>query len=762
MTKELPIQLVKFRDEKDDHKTECPGQVLPPWVSDDAILRNGANIYNSLRNMQPLFLDRNHNQGLPILVTAKINNSATATSYRKAIDSLFDTSKKRNVIGMGKINNLLIKIDTSSDLSQMTQNASIYQNKLLSQNNKIAFSALTNIEKFKPNIDDNIIGNTVKIKLVDYVDYRLNLLRDEIFEKICKDINVEFIKANYAEGLTIYLIKDIQEQVLSKISTIDSVISVRKMPYVEFTAASEPEIADVIVKHPKQDVDYPIVGLLDSGVAKIEHLQDWIIPDNENLGGYLEEDINRAHGTAVAGTLAYGPELLGKKCCNVPFMIKDCIVNISEPISEFELIENIRQYIFANPNIKIWNLSQGLRNSANDSKFSDFAIFLDSIQKEQSILICKSAGNKDINSPGERINEGADSIRSIVVGSLDSCRSLHPNKISSFSKKGPGPEGTIKPDLISYGGDVPVFNKYGMVIPLNGTSFSTPRITALAESISYELGQNFSPLLVKALLIHGAEYPHEIDLKGKELLDKAGFGMPTDINKVLHNDKNEATMIFQFKLTKGNNIQSVDFPFPDSLSSDGYYYGQITVTLAVDPLLDPKEGTEYCQSEAVPALETCDRVDIVTPGDPDVPSYIRNSQRPVNTHNILNAGLYSKKNSLNTNTLYATERQLIFKNMKWAAIKKYKVNLSEMTLANKKKYLSTNRRWVLKINSHFREAAIKNAYTDGTELAQKAVFIVTIKDTKNKGVIYNECINQLTGKNYIHNNLTVQEDILVK
>ena len=36
---------------------------------------------------------------------------------------------------------------------------------------------------------------------------------------------------------------------------------------------------------------------------------------------------------------------------------------------------------------------------------------------------------------------------------------------------------------------------------------------------------------------------------------------------------------------RGIDVQSLDFPFPKSMVDDeGYYYGDITVTLAVDPV----------------------------------------------------------------------------------------------------------------------------------------------------------------------------------
>lgn len=761
MAKDLPIQLVQFRQDKDEFKTEgIGGKELPKWVSSDAISRNGFKLYQELGQLGVEFNNRGDNEGLPILIKAKINEAATAKSFRRSIESVFEPNDKRNVIGFQDVDQLLVKIDSPRELAVIKKNASKYSHSNLSKSQKVAFSAIEGVERFRPTIEENLIGHNVKIKLVDYNEYALNVLRDTKFNALCESLNVGRRKLDYADGLTIYQIDNISSLALGKLSTMDSVISIRKMPYVEITNSEEPEIADIIEKHTKENEDYPLVGLLDSGIADIHHLHDWIVSDEEQFGNFEEEDIDRNHGTAVATSLAYGPELLGKTNSNVPFLIKDCIVNIQGGVGEGELIENIRQYVVAHPEIKVWNLSQGIGSPIEVDKFSDFAIFLDDLQQDHDIIICKSTGNINSNSPGNCLNQGADSIRSLVIGSLESSRSSSPDTVSTFSKVGPGPESIIKPDLVSYGGCVPVINKYGVIINSNGTSFSTPRIAAMAESLCYHLGAAYSPLLVKALLVHSATYPAAIGLEGEELLHKAGFGLPKDIDTILLNDENEATMIFQFELDKGSDIQVVDFPFPESLVSDGKYYGQITITLAVDPILDPKEGSEYCQSEATIVLDTCEDVKVVTPGGNNVPQYYRNSQRPDKSKNILNASLYGKRRKVN-GAPYFTERQLIKSHMKWATIKKYKVDLEEMTKSNRNKYLSSNRRWILKIGSHFREAAIKTSLLDGIELKQKAVLIVTIRDPKGKGVAYNECIAQLNSKNFIHGNLNIHQDIVI-
>lgn len=102
------------------------------------------------------------------------------------------------------------------------------------------------------------------------------------------------------------------------------------------------------------------------------------------------------------------------------------------------------------------------RNKCPDRRqsFSDLAVALDSLQKQYNILICKSAGN--IDNPADtsqsfRLNKGADSVMSLVVGSIAHAktteRDAEENDRSPFSRIGPGVENHTKPDLVHYGGN---------------------------------------------------------------------------------------------------------------------------------------------------------------------------------------------------------------------------------------------------------------------------------------------------------------------
>ncbi|HRF25632.1 MAG TPA: S8 family serine peptidase, partial [Chitinophagaceae bacterium] len=110
-----------------------------------------------------------------------------------------------------------------------------------------------------------------------------------------------------------------------------------------------------------------------------------------------DEDVNKRHGTFVAGVLIYGDELEGEAYTGFEgCKLFEAIVmpdKDKQKIYESELIEQIRDAISRNDNIKVWNLSLGTDREADLYEFSDFAKALDEIQEQHDVLICKSAGN---------------------------------------------------------------------------------------------------------------------------------------------------------------------------------------------------------------------------------------------------------------------------------------------------------------------------------------------------------------------------------
>jgi hypothetical protein len=770
MSKTLPIQQVQFRGERDQFLTEGGGgSTLPKWVNEENIHANILRVNAHIADLEQDFEDREAN-ALPLLTIVDINQEATAKSHRPAIHAMVDVNKKRNVLGITSAGKLLVKIDSKSDLKALSKKFDPNATNR-SKNLQKGLAAVTDITKYVPQTDNDIKTDEVlKLQLVDYLNSELNLRSKRQLLNFCGKNNISIEELNYASELRLFKLEKMKKECLGELVSMDGVLSVRRMPTIEFQAAPEREDSEIELKLPQDGQDYPVVGVLDSGVADIEYLKPWLLED-DNVADLLPDDINKMHGTAVASIINYGDELEQKiltRCA--PCKIVSCIINGEAHIYENELISNIQQAVGNHPEVKVWNLSQGLSAQIEDGVFSNLAVALDSLQKQYNVLICKSAGNIDNPANTEqsfRLNQGADSLMSLVVGSIAlekrTERDAEVNDRSPFSRIGPGVENVVKPDLVHYGGnwDTPLsaFSIYGRQFSLvRGTSFSTPRVSALAANIQYRLGIPFDSLLIRALLVHNASYPLNIEKPTEDFMREMGFGLPDTLDNILMNDPDESTMIFCHTMDKGTDVVSLDFPYPESLVDDeGYYYGDITVTLAVDPVLMASQGREYCQSQVDVLLETFSGVNYA---DLTQSPTMRNEERmSEDSANVLNDKFY-KKGALKTEV--ANERILIEKGNKFHPIKKYHVSLSEMTPANKQKILQSGKKWALKLEGLYRQAAETSREQDGVDISQKIVLIVTIKDPQKRGVVYHECKNLLAIRGYAHNDIEVRNTLQIE
>jgi hypothetical protein len=93
-------------------------------------------------------------------------------------------------------------------------------------------------------------------------------------------------------------------------------------------------------------------------------------------------------------------------------------------------------------------------------------------------------------------------------------------------------------------------------------------------------------------------------------------------------------------------------------------------------------------------------------------------------------------------------------------IKKWCVDFEELQEKVKKTSLLKDRYWFLRI-----EAAYRNDYDtrmkDNKDINQEFVMIMTIKDPKKRGTVYNEVTNLLTQYNFIHENIRVDERVII-
>ncbi len=748
---------------------------MPPWLltNQQALYERSMYVRSVLDIISKKLIQKvRNNNYLPSVVKIKVNEDALAKTYRREIGLLFNTSKL-NTIGVNGEDEVLVKIDNEADLLTIVKNLSKVDNAYPSYSTVVGLSAISNIEEFKPLVDVEVSDDTIlKVKLFNYSNSELDTILIKTFERYCEENKINFKRVEYSKDLNIYRLDKITVDALNLLKDFDGVQLVTEMPTYD-VAMDELESSDILpIKQPKEGINYPVVGVLDTGIASIPHLSPWL--STSNITYYQDSDVDKSHGTFVAGVIIYGDELEGREytgfegCKLFEAIVMPDIKK--QKIYENELIEQIKDAITRNSAIEIWNLSLGTDREADLFEFSDFAKALDEIQEQHDVLICKSAGNCSnfkVNAPKSRIAKSADTIRGLVVGSLG-----HDKLPSSFSRIGPGPSYLIKPDVVHIGGaatlnnsndvdTLPVksFSTTGGIVKQVGTSFATPRVAAIVSGLNSMLNEKFNPLLLKALIIHSAKYPEEMIMDIADRMKVAGFGLPPRIQDVLFNEYNEITLILQDTLEKGSYIDILDFPFPQSMVDDeGYFYGEVTVTLVTAPILDVSQGAEYCQSNINVMFGSYDEKE-----ERDITNRaIKNPIGAGGRKNLLSTAIYSKVATKKQDTPFATERMLVSYGDKYQPVKKWSVNFEESTESNKEKYLKAPKNWYLKIEGLFRHFTEAKCEIQKVVPCQDFCLIITIRDTKKKGNIYNEVTQLLNNFSFIHSNVQIKEEVRIR
>jgi hypothetical protein len=778
--KNLPVKLFQKRQKIDDRRVEGGGsKTIPKWqLEGEELLERANSLLEPLTELDTFFENRDNTRSfIPATLRVDIDDNAIAKSHRQDIQKLFNGQfSKNNIIGFIDSNSAIVKVDNIEDSKAIKRNINNYHR------NPKAVSAVETIEIFEPyiaDIEENKENETVKISLIDFLNYEINNAVKVSFEKYCKQKSVDVVESNYSSGLIIYKIKNATKAQLDSISDFEALESITFMPKYSVSMDLLNSGQDIEVKEPVKDEEYPIIGVLDSGIAKNQYLSPWLI--DRNFSSYPEDLVNPTHGSCVSSIIIYGDDLEGENWTgNSGCKLFDATVfpdETKESIDEDELIANIREAIKKNSDIKIWNLSLGTKSEADLNDFSDFGKALDEIQISNEVIICKSTGNCrnfERGFPKSRIARSGDSIRSLVVGSIAHSKNGNDiadvNHPSPFTRIGPGPANSIKPDLVSYGGNagmnggrrvengVKAIAPDGASVKIIGTSFSTPRVTSLLSELNFKVREKFNPTLLKALAIHSAKYPLGVNFPINEKVNQMGFGIASSADEIIYNDPHEITLILQENINKGEFIEILDFPFPESLiDDDGYFYGEVKITLVAQPVLREKQGAEYCQSNLDLMFGTYENIK-----DRDTTkSNILNPFGPDDTQNILLDSNYKSAYIKDTESDYARERVLLNYGKKYQPVKKYSVNLSEMKDARQRDSLASNRKWYAKIKGTYRDFAETRSKEDGEVLNQDFTLVVTIRDTKGQHQVYNEVSRLLADRNFLHSNIKLREEIRI-
>lgn len=348
------------------------------------------------------------------------------------------------------------------------------------------------------------------------------------------------------------------------------------------------------------------------------------------------------HGTFVGSRIAYGDGLeealrsgtLSPLCPIVDVPVFG--VNAGKkliPIHEGHLAAAIDDVLpKLPPNARVVNMSFGNTKPAVDGVLSLLAPLVDKHVRELNLVVVTTAGNvrdegllqgfpQSLEHADCRIDSPGDALLALTVGSYarftDTNAISAAGELSAFSRRGPGPLGGLKPDLVAHGGNLYRDTNTSMRIGVHGlmhdanswacdygTSFAAPLVSSMSAQLMDHY-QNPHANLVRALLLHFTSHVKHpsIAVEPQHLI---GLGEP-DLDSAMWAKEPSATFLHVGSLSPGH-FTYLPFFVPQCLSPCKGRYLRIKVTVALDPPVTPDNPLEYSHSRVTLALRKPEEV----------------------------------------------------------------------------------------------------------------------------------------------------------
>lgn len=497
---------------------------------------------------------------------------------------------------------------------------------------------------------------------------------------------------------------------------------------------------------PVAGATYPKLGIIDSGVAA--PFAAWTLGRFDHL---TPAQVDAAHGSNVAGLVIAGqaangpaiaPERDGCQIYDLALFPKMPFGFVySGGFSDFleEVEQGIRE-AKEQHGVRVFNMSINTWNAVERHSYSTLAARLDAIADRHGVLIVNSAGNlkrADVRAPWPKaprdtlayfaartapdtICQPTESVRGLSVGALNCPGGPQiADTPARYSRRGPGLQVGIKPDLVHYGGSAPLVADHptglvttkadGSAAYVCGTSFAAPLTARTLAELDLATSNFLSPRTLRALAIHHADTPEPMTRRGLKDLARqfTGFGKPPSANDMLETPDHRITLVFEGSLPKGAErpqIMRFEFAWPADLVDPitQACSGRVRMTLVYDPPLDPAFGAEFARVNLDAALKQ----------QQPVP---RKDGHPSFSDQTTMLGLPA------TGGLPVRERALIDHGLKWWPTKKYVANLNGK---------GTSANWRLEISSLTRAEATYPA--EGVPFA----LILTLEDESGVKPLY--------------------------
>jgi len=740
-TPRLPIKVVGT-DKRDYREPATTGGSTTILCDVTPALRR--SLARSLDAVEKAFAhDFAHDPSVPAVARVTLRKKALAKSHRPV--SLF-SEQSCPIIGAEGLGELLISVHP--------RGLQALKKRIAQANSKKARAALSTVESIEPYKlrwpepgGQAALKKAVTGRAIDRIKLSLFIHGDPvkdgaIWSALHKLVGQEAVDTLPYGREGLFRVTNVTASTITKLSAFVGTQSIDEFPvYFPVQLAAHPvrDAQPSDVPSPQPGTNYPIVGIIDTGVDPANPLlAPWIHARENYVPAGLE---NYEHGTFVAGLLVHGRTLNA----DPTFPLASCrIVDVAAIPSNKSLREDallvlleqvVKKYVGV---VRIWNLSLATPQKCCDAQITDFGAALDRLQDAYGVSFVIAAGNVSIPplrpwpntlSLGEhdRIVAPADSTRGITVGSIAHIArptALSPIGMPSpFSRRGPGPAFLPKPEVSHIGGNCDASLNYrqmgvcslgenGSIVENVGTSFATPLVTSIVASIDAELKDRPSSNLLKALTVHSAA------LRARSLdaatLRYAGFGTPGEVSDILTCTQGAATLIFEVPLLTGYEFEKLEFPIPTCLRAGDEVRGEFLMTLVYDPPLDGNHGAEYCRTNVDASLGT----------------YEPGSDQRQHTKRI-------PEEPRDIGQLY--EKHLVEHGFKWSPVKVYRRLMSRGV---------TGRHWRLLLTVHHR-AGYASSH------AQSAALVVTIRDPAG-GPVYDGVVQAMRQSGWVTQDLAIR------
>lgn len=130
--------------------------------------------------------------------------------------------------------------------------------------------------------------------------------------------------------------------------------------------------------------------------------------------------------------------------------------------------------------------------------------------------------------------------------------------------------------------------------------------------------------------------------------------------------------------------------------------------------------------------------------------------------NLFLGNLFSKTKMKNkTGDFALRERLQIQYNDKYYPVKKYAIDLSELTDKKRLDYLTADKKWFLFLQGVYRSHIEKLAQLKSFQLSQEFCLVLTIRDPLQKEKVYDGVSKKLDEYNFWHSNIKVSTDVTI-